>query len=306
MFKVFVDGGEGTTGLRIVERLSKYPGIALIEIEKDLRKNVEARKALLNQADIAVLCLPDEAAKESVSLIENPRTKVLDTSTAHRVNSDWVYGFPELSIENKSAISAAKRVAVPGCHASGFIALAAPLVKAGVVKKDALVSCHSVTGYSGGGKRMIAEYEKGGIDLQSPRQYGLIQNHKHLKEMAAFSGLEEPPVFSPIVANFYAGMVVSVPLFNIPIEKLRRVYEAHYEGAKLIKVLSETETAELNGFLPANALDGRDDMQIIICGNEKRSVACARFDNLGKGSSGAAIQCMNLLLENDELTGLSV
>lgn len=302
MFKVFVDGGEGTTGLRIMQRLSEYPNIQVLKIDQDLRKDINARKVLLNEADIAILCLPDEAAKESVSLIENPNTKVLDTSTAHRTNPDWVYGFSELGMD----ILNAKRVAVPGCHASGFIALAAPLVKAGLLKKDARVSCHSITGYSGGGKKMIAEYEQGGVYLESPRQYGLTQNHKHLKEMAAFSGLDEPPVFSPIVANFYAGMVVTVPLFNIPLEKLRCVYETYFEGAKLVKVLNEEETAALNGFLPANALDGRDDMQIVICGNDQRSVVCARFDNLGKGSSGAAIQCMNLMLGNDEMTGLSI
>jgi N-acetyl-gamma-glutamyl-phosphate reductase, uncommon form len=302
MFKVFVDGSEGTTGLRIMERLQTYPDIEVLQIVSEKRKDKEERKKLLNQADIAILCLPDEAAMESVSLIENPNAKVLDTSTAHRTNAEWVYGFSELGMD----VKAAKRVAVPGCHASGFIALTAPLVKAGLIEKGARLSCHSITGYSGGGKKMIAEYEQGGAALESPRQYGLTQNHKHLKEMAAYAGLNEAPVFSPIVANFYAGMVVTVPLFDIAPEKLKNMYEKYYENAKLIKVLGEEEMAALNGFLPANALAGRDNMEIIVCGNEKRSVVCARFDNLGKGSSGAALQCMNLMLGNDELTGLCI
>ncbi len=304
MFKVFVDGSEGTTGLRIANRLRDYPHIEILAIDPEKRKDAVARRVLLNQADIAILCLPDEAAKESVSLIDNPHTKVLDTSTAHRVNEDWTYGFPELGYY--TALQTAKRVAVPGCHASGFIALAAPLTEAGLINRDTLLSCHSVTGYSGGGKKMIAEYEVGGIELESPRQYGLTQNHKHLKEMAKFAGLAEPPVFSPIVSNFYAGMVVTIPLAHMAPETLRKTYQRYYENAKLVKVLTEEETIALNGFLPANALAGKDHMEIIICGNEKRSVVCARFDNLGKGSSGAAIQCMNLMLQNHESTGLCV
>lgn len=304
MIKIFVDGSEGTTGLRIVERLETYQHTQLLSIAPEKRKDILERKKMLNEADVAILCLPDEAARESVGLINNEHTKVLDTSTAHRVNAEWVYGFPELNNIQKMRIASAKRVAVPGCHATGFVALAAPLVSANIIDKQALLSCHSVTGYSGGGKRMISEYERGGIALESPRQYGLGQMHKHLKEMAAFSGITNPPVFSPIVSNFYAGMVVTIPLHHIEPRTLREVYQVHYKDCKLVHVWDDGQLQALGGFLSANALANRDDMQIIVSGNSERCIVCARFDNLGKGSSGAAIQCLNLMLGNDEKYGL--
>ena len=304
MAKVFVDGAEGTTGLRIGERLSGYPGIERLWIDPDKRKDALERKRLLNLADIAMLCLPDDAAREAVALIDNPQTRVLDASTAHRTLAGWAYGFPELRPGQREAIAKAGRVAVPGCHATGYAALTAPLVSAGLIKRDALLCCHSLSGYSGGGKKMIAQYESGEEGLLSPRIYGLNQEHKHLKEMALYSGVDALPVFSPIVANFYSGILVTLPLTGIPLQALYEAYAAHYRGAKLITVLDEGETARLNGFIAADGLKGRDDMQIIVTGNAQRALAMARFDNLGKGASGQAVQCLNLMLGHDETTGL--
>jgi len=310
--KIFIDGREGTTGLRIYERLTQRADVKLILIDEDKRKDPVARKACLNEADIAILCLPDDAARESVSLIDNPNTRVLDTSTAHRTLEDWSYGFPELSDAHMQAVQKGKRVAVPGCHASGFIALAYPLVKNGLIPKDMPLYCHSVTGYSGGGKKMIAQYEaeERPVELDSPRQYGLTQQHKHLKEMAHVSGLEELPVFCPIVSDFYSGMLVTLPLFGkklgLTVEKVRSLYAEHYAGQPFMHVYTEKETADLGGFAAGNTLSMKDSMEIIVSGNDERILLMSRFDNLGKGSSGAAVQCLNLMMGQEMTTGLAL
>ena len=307
MTKVFIDGSAGTTGLRINERLANRPDLELIRLPEALRKDTEARRAALNEADIAFLCLPDAAAIEAVSLVTNPNTVIIDTSTAHRTAPGWTYGFPELEGQREK-IQASRRIANPGCHASGFIALVAPLVRAGLLSPDTPLTAFSLTGYSGGGKSMIAEYENAEHDplLDAPRMYGLTQKHKHLPEMVAICGLSQAPVFCPIVAPYYAGMEVTVPLFKEQLkgtlEDVKNAYRA-LAGKGLVRF---AETADENGFLSGNALEGRDDMQITVSGNEDRILLVARFDNLGKGASGAAIQNMNLVLGVPESTGLNV
>lgn len=298
--KIFIDGRAGTTGLRIYERLECRDDIELIILSDDERKDTAARKRALNEADVAFLCLPDDAARESVSLIENDRTVVIDTSTAHRTLEGWTYGFPELSEDIKSKLPSAKRIAVPGCHASGFIALVYPLVKAGIISADTLLTCHSITGYSGGGKKMIAEYESEERDclLDAPRQYALGQGHKHLKEMKAVTGLASQPVFCPIVSDFYSGMTVTVPLFSSQltcghtVEDIKKVYAEIYTG----DIVRYAETADETGFVSGAKLSGKDSMQISVCGNEERILLIAMYDNLGKGASGAAVECLNYTL----------
>ncbi len=306
MTKVFIDGSAGTTGLRIYDRLSNRKDITLLTLPDELRKNNEAKAQMLNEADIAFLCLPDLAAKESVSLVTNKDTVIIDTSTAHRTESGWTYGFPELiGYEN---IKNSKRIANPGCHASGFVALVKPLIDAKLLSPYALLSCFSLTGYSGGGKGMIAEYEGEDVNplYKAPRQYGLTQQHKHLKEMSAIGGLDNCPCFCPIVAPFYSGMEVTVPLFKKDlmgnIEDIKKVYKETYR----IGLVKFCEEADEGGFLSANALSGRDDMQISVYGNEDRIILVSRFDNLGKGASGAAIQNMNIVMGVDEATGLNI
>ena len=303
MKKVFIDGSAGTTGLRIDERLSQRQDLEIIRLPEALRKDAEARREALNSADIAFLCLPDAAAVEAVGLIDNPDTAVIDTSTAHRTAEGWVYGFAELAGQ-RDRIMQSRRIANPGCHASGFIALVAPLVRAGLVAKDARLSCFSLTGYSGGGKKMIAEYEAENRSplLSAPRQYGLTQQHKHLKEMAVVCRLDNPPGFSPIVADFYSGMEVSVQLFNTNIDEIKSIYKEAYPGP----VIKYAEGADESGFMSAAAYSGRDDMEITVCGNDARALLTARFDNLGKGASGAAIQNMNLLMGVNETEGLAI
>ena len=310
MYKVFIDGREGTTGLRIVERLTGRNDIELMLIDEDKRKDPAERKKYLNSCDIAFLCLPDAAAIEAVSMIENESVRVIDTSTAHRTNPDWVYGFPELRKDLSERLPKASRVAVPGCHASGFVALVAPLVEAGIIEKDALISCFSLTGYSGGGKKMIAEYEnEPKPEFASPRIYALAQQHKHLREMAAISGLENQPVFSPIVDDYYSGMLVSVPFFGSQvkggIEAVKKTYIEKYASSKMVDV-SDISAENAGAMLASNTLSGIDTMQIFVCGNEERFTVSARFDNLGKGASGAAVQCMNVMLGLDEATGLDI
>lgn len=309
MTKVFIDGSAGTTGLRINERLSHRDDIELILLPEKFRKDIDARKDALCSADIAFLCLPDSAAKEAVSLVENESTAIIDTSTAHRTEDGWTYGFAELE-NGYEKIACSKRIANPGCHASGFIALAEPLVKHGVIKKSAVLHCFSITGYSGGGKNMISEYESEAVsDLYSaPRQYGLGQQHKHLKEMAKISGLYEFPVFCPIVAPFYSGMEVTISLVsdnlcdkNIKIDEICNIYKKYYGKKGLVKF---TDAADENGFLSAAAYSGRDDMEISVHGNDERILLVSRFDNLGKGASGAAIQNMNIILGCEENKGL--
>ena len=308
MTKIFIDGSAGTTGLRIYERLESRKDIELIRLSEELRKDINARKSAINSADIAFLCLPDSAAVEAVSLAENDNTVIIDTSTAHRTNPEWAYGFPELSRDMEQKIADSKRIAVPGCHASGFISLVFPLIKAGILDKDALLTCFSVTGYSGGGKKMIAEYESTDRDplLSAPRQYGIAQKHKHLPEMTAVCGLDNAPLFSPIVADFYSGMEVSVPLFksqiNGTVDDIKRVYKEKYNGP----VVKYKEEFDEGGFVSANSLTGKDSMEISVSGNEDRILLISRYDNLGKGASGAAVECMNIVMGVDKTTGLEL
>ncbi len=306
MTKVFIDGKAGTTGLRIYERLGDRKDLELITLSEELRKDASARKAALEASDVAFLCLPDAAAVEAVELCENPNTVLIDTSTAHRVNDAWAYGFPEVGgLREKIKIS--KRIANPGCHASGFVSLIAPLRERGLLSENAAPSAFSLTGYSGGGKKMIADYEgEETAALLAPRTYGLSQSHKHLPEMAKVCGLSVAPAFSPIVSSFYAGMEVVVTLFkeqlNGSAADVKACYKDYYKG----DVVKFVENADENGFLSASAFAGRDDMQIAVFGNEERVTLVSRFDNLGKGASGAAIQNMNIVLGLSEATGLCI
>ncbi len=310
MKKVFIDGSVGTTGLRIAERLEKRQDIELIKLSEENRKDLSARKKALNEADIAFLCLPDAAAIEAISLIENDNTVVLDTSTAHRTNPQFAYGFPELSNEFEQKISNSKRIAVPGCHASGFIALIFPLIEKGIINPDILLSCTSLTGYSGGGKKMIAEYEDQDVDtlFKAPRQYGLSQTHKHLPEMKTITGIKNAPAFLPIVSDFYSGMEVTIPLFKenfnngFTAEDIKSVYKEKYVGP----IVKYVENFDENGFCSANKLSFKDSMEISVSGNEDRILLIARYDNLGKGASGAAVECMNIVLGVDKTTGLEI
>lgn len=325
---VFIDGSAGTTGLRIRERLASRADIELVVLSEELRKDTAARRGALNSADIAFLCLPDAAAIEAVSLVENPDTVVIDTSTAHRTSDAWEYGFPELA-GRRERIAKSKRIANPGCHASGFIALVEPLVRAGLVARDARLCAFSLTGYSGGGKKMIAEYEEelraplGGSGdpprpLSSPlflggRQYALGQSHKHLPEMLKICGLEYAPCFSPIVVPHLSGMEVTVQLHGVDVEAVKACYREYYgesavakamaDKRGLVKFVDDPAAAE-GGFLSSAAMSGRDDMEVSVYGNAERAVLVSRFDNLGKGASGAAIQNMNVVIGCAEDEGL--
>ena len=306
MTKVFIDGSAGTTGLRIRERLAGRKELTLLTLPEELRKDPAARKEAMNGADIVFLCLPDAAAIEAVGLVENPEVCIIDTSTAHRTSPDWVYGFPELVGSEK--IASANRIANPGCHASGFVALVRPLIEAGMLDKGAALSCFSLTGYSGGGKSMIAQYEALDRDplLNAPRQYALGQQHKHLKEMVLLCSLEKAPVFCPIVADFYSGMEVTVPIFaedmKSSVADIKAAYRAAYTGS----LVHFDEGCDEGGFYSAGAYSGFDDMEISVSGNAERILLTARFDNLGKGASGAAIQNMNIRLGLPETTGLNL
>lgn len=308
MTKIFIDGKAGTTGLRIYERLEAFEGIELISLDDEKRKDPQCRKEALNNADIAFLCLPDDAARESVSLIENENTVVIDTSTAHRTLDDWAYGFPELSASHREKIKLSKRIAVPGCHASGFISLVYPLVEAGILANTEKLSCFSLTGYSGGGKKMIADYEEESDELLgAPRQYALTQSHKHLKEMVKISGIDNAPVFCPVVGDFYSGMEVTVPLFKsdlkegFGIEDIKEIYKKKYTGP-IVTYCDDSE----EGFISAGLLSGKDSMIVSVFGNEDRFILTARYDNLGKGASGAAVECLNIVLGNSDTNGLEV
>lgn len=305
MFQIFIDGSAGTTGLRIRERLSERKDIELLILPEERRKDTSARREMLNKSDISFLCLPDAAAVEAVSLIENPDTVVIDTSTAHRTADGWTYGMPELS-GLREEIKTSTRIANPGCHASGFIALVRPLTEAGVIRPDVRLSCFSLTGYSGGGKKMIAEYEQGSEPLlEAPRIYALGQEHKHLPEMKKLCGLTKEPIFSPIVASYYSGMEVSVSLsredFRGTLEDIKTLYKDYYKSG-LIHYDDSTES----GFISAAAYSGRDDMTVSVFGNDERITLISRFDNLGKGASGAAIQNMNIRLGLNEAEGLII
>lgn len=305
MTKVFIDGSAGTTGLRIFDRLSARADVSLLTIPDEFRKDTEARREALNKADVAFLCLPDAAAIEAVSLVDNNNTVIIDTSTAHRTSDGWVYGFAELIGHDK--IKCAKRIANPGCHASGYVALIKPLIDKGILHKDAMLSCTSLTGYSGGGKGMIADYE-GSNDplLKAPRQYALGQTHKHLKEMVKISGLDTTPAFMPIVSDFYSGMEVAIPIFAKDIdaktEDIKKIYSEYYAGP----IVTFCDSADESGFLSAAAFSGKDSMQVSVFGNDERILLVARYDNLGKGASGAAIQNMNIVIGADEKEGLAL
>ena len=307
MKKIFIDGSVGTTGLRIFERLSARNDLQILSLPEEKRKDAAARKEMLNSADVAFLCLPDDAAREAVQMVENPAVTIIDASTAHRTLPDWAYGFPELSRSFEEKILSSKRIAVPGCHASGFIALVYPLIEEGILSPDSLLSAHSITGYSGGGKKMIADYESENksVLLGAPRQYGITQTHKHLPEMTKITGLNNAPIFNPIVADFYSGMEVTVPLFKEYLkfgnmETVKEIYRARYQT----QIVRYKENADESGFLSAAALSGKDGMQIEVHGNEERILLVARYDNLGKGASGAAIECMNMKLGFSKEEGL--
>jgi len=315
MNSVYVDGQEGTTGLQIRERLASHGGVRVLEIEPDRRKDVERRRELINEADVVFLCLPDAASRESVTLIDagNTRTRVLDASTAHRVADGWTYGLPELSHAQRAAIRGSRRVAVTGCHAAGFILALAPLVANGTVPRDYPITCHSLTGYSGGGKSMIAEYEadRDTRALDAARMYSLGLVHKHLPEMRAYSGLAHAPVFVPIVDDFYKGMAVAVPLHlrllapGTTRESIHRTLAAHYDGERFVRVMPlDAESNTRGGFFDALATNDTNRNDVFVFGNDERVLVVSRLDNLGKGASGAAVQCMNLMLGFDEGTAL--
>jgi N-acetyl-gamma-glutamyl-phosphate reductase len=307
--KIFIDGSAGTTGLRIRERLAERTDLDVTVLPDDLRKDIEARRAALNGADVAFLCLPDAAAVEAVSLVENPDTVIIDTSTAHRTADGWAYGFPELE-GRRVQIASSKRIANPGCHATGFIALVEPLVRNGFVSGDAALSAFSLTGYSGGGKKMIAEYEEGGAPVSGlmagGRQYALGQKHKHLPEIVKICGLSFAPAFCPIVVPHHSGMEVTVPLFAKDlkggIDDVKKLYRDTYASG-LVRFVDE---ADEGGFMSSAWLGGKDTLEVSVYGNDERVLLVSRFDNLGKGASGAAIQNMNIVLGVPEETGLSV
>lgn len=310
--KIFIDGSEGTTGLRIHERFAEREDVELLPISSELRKDKEERKRLINLSDITFLCLPDAAAEESVSLVENDHVRIIDTSTAHRTMEGWAYGFPELSKEHREAIAAGNRIAVPGCYATGFISLVYPMVAEGLISADYPVSAFGISGYSGGGRKMIAAYEAEEREdaLLAPREYALSQAHKHLKEMKKIPGLKREPLFSPIVADYYSGMVVSVPVYTELMNKGRTPQEVwkyladFYAGSRFVRVMPfGAEEASAN-MLAGNAMSGRDSLRIYVTGNEDRVLLSSQFDNLGKGASGAAIQCLNIALGCEESKGL--
>lgn len=308
--KIYIDGKEGTTGLQIYERLGGRDDLELLLIQDDRRKDLTERKRFLNAADLVFLCLPDDAAREAVGLIENGSTKIIDASTAHRTASGWVYGFPELHGQ-RERIRSARRVANPGCYATGFIALVRPLVELGILPQDYPLVCHALSGYTGAGKKAIAQYEATDREeeLGSPRHYAMGLTHKHLPEMTALCGLERYPVFSPIICDYPQGMVVSVPLHlellhsSQSVEALRMAYEQYYKGESLISL--RPADAPSCGFLGANNLAGKDSLQIFVNGNGEQAVLTARLDNLGKGASGAAVQNMNLMLGLEETKSLA-
>ncbi|MCI7759751.1 MAG: N-acetyl-gamma-glutamyl-phosphate reductase [[Eubacterium] saphenum] len=309
MVKVYIDGQEGTTGLKILERFKDRNDIELLKIDEDKRKDNDERKKLINSADFTFLCLPDAAAKEAVAMAGD-KVRIIDASTAHRTNPDWAYGFPELGKDFRSKIEKSNRTAVPGCYASGFISMVYPLVKLGIMPEDYPVTCHAVSGYSGAGKKAIAAYESENrpADFDTPRQYALTQQHKHLPEMQKICGLSYAPAFNPLVCDYFSGMVVSIPIFTRLLTKkytpddVRKALTEFYEDAYFVKVMPEGEPED--GFIGANNISGTNNMQIFVNGNDERLILCSRLDNLGKGASGAAVQCLNIMMGIDEKTGL--
>lgn len=310
--KVYIDGQEGTTGLKILERFENRTDIELLKIDEDKRKDMEERRKFINSADFVFLCLPDAAAREAVSLAENDHVRIIDASTAHRTNPEWAYGFPELSPEHREKIKISNRVAVPGCYASGFISIVYPLIKCGILPTWYPVFAYATSGYSGAGKKAIALYESEDKpkDLLSPRQYALEMNHKHLPEMQKITGLAYKPMFNPIVDNYYSGMVVSIPLQARIMEKkytpedVRQALYNHYKGSNFIEVKETGAASTPDGFLCSNGLSGTNKMELYVFGNSDQMLLCSRLDNLGKGASGAAVQCLNIMMGIDETTGL--
>ena len=311
MTKIFIDGSQGTTGLKIYERFENRSDIELLKIDDDKRKDAGERAKMINASDVTFLCLPDAASIEAVSLVTNDSVKIIDTSTAHRTNPDWAYGFAELDDCFRDKIRASNRIAVPGCYASGFNSIVYPLVKHGVISPDYPLTCYAVSGYTGAGKKGISQYEDENRDseLDSPRQYALTQEHKHLREMKAISELDRVPIFAPHICDYPRGMVVSIPLFSDMLEKkmskadIREMFAQHYDGEQFVKV---RELGYSESMIGANNFAGRDDMEIEVSGNDDRIIITSRFDNLGKGASGAAIQCLNIALGLDEATGLNL
>lgn len=311
MTKVFIDGKDGTTGLKIYNRFESRNDIELLLIDPEKRKDSKERARLINESDITFLCLPDAASIEAVSLVKNDKVKIIDTSTAHRTLDGWAYGFAELSSEHRRRIETSNRIAVPGCYASGFNSIAYPLIKSGFINDDYDIVCYALSGYTGAGKKGIAQYEDENrcSELDSPRLYALTQEHKHLKEMKAVSGLAKTPIFSPIICDYPQGMVVSIPLYTDRMTKkytkqdIFEMFSEHYADSDIVKVrpLGYTE-----GMIASNTFENRDDMEIEINGNDDRILITSRFDNLGKGASGAAIQCMNIAMGIDEKTGLNI
>ncbi len=312
--KVFIDGSEGTTGLRIFERFEKRDDVELLKIPSELRKDPDTVKKYINESDITFLCLPDAAAIEAVSMVENENVTIIDTSTAHRTEEGWAYGYPELSPEHRDRIKNGKRIAVPGCYASGFITIGYPLVNSGILPADYPVSIFAVSGYSGGGKKLIAAYEEEGRDpkFDSARMYAWTQSHKHLKEMKKITGLSKEPLFCPMTTNYHSGMIVQVPIYadmlnrKMSPEALREFFAGYYANEKFIRVMPFGADVEAGGALFSDACAGWDGIEIFVTGNSERMVVATRFDNLGKGASGAAIQCMNIVLGCDEAKGLNL
>ncbi len=311
MKKIFIDGKDGTTGLKIYKRFENRDDIELLLIDPEKRKDIEERAKMINASDITFLCLPDAASIEAVSLVKNTNTKIIDTSTAHRTLPEWAYGFAELSENHREKIKTNNRIAVPGCYASGFNSIVYPLIKSGFISPDYNIVCFAMSGYTGAGKKGIAQYEDKNRDteLDSPRIYALSQEHKHLREMKAISGLNKEPIFSPVICDYPQGMVVTVPLYTSAMNKkynkedIYQMFSEHYAGSDIVKVRPIGYTENMIG---TNNFANRDDMEIEINGNEERIVITSRFDNLGKGASGAAIQCMNIAMGIDEKTGLNV
>jgi len=322
MYKVFIDGQEGTTGLKIFQRLSARKDVQLLNIEGKDRKNMDVRLEKICEADVTFLCLPDQAARE-IAFEAPQNARIIDASTAHRTDDAWIYGFPEISGNQRDLIRQSNRVSVPGCHASGFISIVRPLIENNIIVKNTFLSCTSITGYSGGGKPMIKEYETitlgcktnrmADLDssdgLKSPGLYALTQNHKHIPEMKKISGVSKSPAFIPIVSDYYSGMLVTIPIDvkmmskEYCIEEIVRLFNEFYLDEMLVKVIT-LNTKEKKGMLYANKMAGRDDMEILVYGNEETVVISSRYDNLGKGASGAAIQCMNIMLGIEETTSL--
>lgn len=313
MPKIFIDGKEGTTGLKIYERFANRSDIVILQIDDEKRKDPVEKAKMINASDYTFLCLPDAASIESVALCTNPETRIIDASTAHRTNPEWAYGFPELDKSFREKIVSSNRVAVPGCYASGSNAILYPLVKSGILPKDYPVVIHAVSGYSGAGKKAIAQYEAEGRnpELDSPRLYALTQAHKHLPEIKKISGLDFEPVFNPYVCDYFQGMTVTVGLHSRLLSKkvtakdVWQMFADHYEGTNFVKVAGFMGEGTLpEQFIPANTLANTNDMQVFVYGNDDRIMVTTRFDNLGKGASGAAVQCLNVMMGIDETTGL--